>query len=297
MKNGVLTIGPAVLDIGVKNYGDFFQTGSFCVNFFDEMNLNAGGNGSNISIRLAKKAINVWLLTSIGNDYAGTIIKEELKRSGVCQDFVQVLPSRRSASNIIFVQPDGEKRLLEYRGTNDFLNVENFDRLEALMAKIEFVIIVGLGVMPKIELNIKEIIRFFKSHGVKIVVATAANAEPVHKLIVNGLLRHTDFLITNEPESLLASNQIDFTCASDFFLAHGIANSIITRGDKGVHFKNRKGCINLPAHAVQAIDASGAGDAFLSTFVEVLMRTQSADKALDKANKEAAYSTTMFGAH
>jgi len=98
---------------------------------------------------------------------------------------------------------------------------------------------------------------------------------------------YTGIKITNEKEAKKAADKL---------INLGIKKIIITLGEKGLFYSDGKEEIYLKAFPVQAIDTTGAGDAFNGAFAYALSNNLKIKEALEFSNKVAAISTTKAGA-
>ena len=112
-----------------------------------------------------------------------------------------------------------------------------------------------------------------------------------------------DFFTPNETEAEFylnkkIKNEKDIKSASDEFLKKGIKNVIITLGEKGCYFANKKENFFIKAFKFKdpVIDTTGAGDAFNGAFAVALSKDLNIKEALTFANKVAGISTTKQGA-
>jgi ribokinase len=123
-----------------------------------------------------------------------------------------------------------------------------------------------------------------------------APGQPVDMKALAGL----DYLIPNESEAEAISgvpvrNVDDAAKCADKLLAGGIGRVIITLGANGALLAGNSGCEHLPPFSVNAIDSSGAGDAFIGSFAVFLAEGLSEREAVRQANLYAALSTTGIG--
>jgi len=90
----------------------------------------------------------------------------------------------------------------------------------------------------------------------------------------------------------------DIENAANEFLKKGIKNVIITLGENGIYFANKKEKFFLEAYKLKktVIDTTGAGDAFNGAFAVGLANDLDTKEALIFANKVAGISTTRLGA-
>ena len=84
--------------------------------------------------------------------------------------------------------------------------------------------------------------------------------------------------------------------ASKKIINMGVKKVIITLGDKGLFYSDGKEEIYLKATSVQAIDTTGAGDAFNGGLAFGLSKNKPIKECLELANKVAGLSTTKLGA-
>ena len=75
----------------------------------------------------------------------------------------------------------------------------------------------------------------------------------------------------------------------------GLNNIIVTMGEKGALWMTRDREVKVPAFKVNAIDTSGAGDAFIGCFAHYYVQSGDVEAAMKKASLFAAFSVTGKG--
>jgi 2-dehydro-3-deoxygluconokinase len=83
---------------------------------------------------------------------------------------------------------------------------------------------------------------------------------------------------------------------ADFYLQRGVSIVALTLGSNGTMVATREERAIIPSFAVDAIDATAAGDTFDGAFLAELMAGVSPFDAARYANATAALSTTGYGA-
>jgi ribokinase len=83
-------------------------------------------------------------------------------------------------------------------------------------------------------------------------------------------------------------------CA-EFLLRKGMQRVVITLGERGSLVAGMDGMEHVPAFEVQAVDTTGAGDAFIGSFAVFLGEGILEKEALRRANLYAGLSTTKVG--
>jgi ribokinase len=76
----------------------------------------------------------------------------------------------------------------------------------------------------------------------------------------------------------------------------GLKKVIITLGEKGLFYSDGNEDIYLKARSLEAIDTTGAGDAFNGGLAYALSQNKSLKDALNLANQVAGLSTLKLGA-
>ena len=112
-----------------------------------------------------------------------------------------------------------------------------------------------------------------------------------------------DFFTPNETEASFYLNRKietkkEIVEGSKDLLNKGIKNVVITLGSRGVYFQNSKESYFVEAVNLknEAVDTTGAGDAFNGAFSYALLNDMNYKDALVFANKVAGISTTKLGA-
>jgi ribokinase len=87
----------------------------------------------------------------------------------------------------------------------------------------------------------------------------------------------------------------DATKCANYLLRQGIKRVVLTLGERGCLLGGPEGTALIPAFKVEAVDTTGAGDAFIGSFAVFLSEGLPEKEALTRANLYAALSTTKVG--
>jgi len=121
---------------------------------------------------------------------------------------------------------------------------------------------------------------------------TAEDARPV----VERTARQADFLKTSLEDSAALLGLDDPARIAAHFLGLGCRIVVVTLGKAGVHLAQAGRQETIAGFAVEAVDATGAGDAFTGAFLAELVAGKDAAEAARFANAAAALSTLGYGA-
>jgi ribokinase len=130
-------------------------------------------------------------------------------------------------------------------------------------------------------------------------VRTILNPAPAAPLS-DELLRLTDICIPNETEAelltgLRVTSPTEAEAAARALIARGTGAVIVTLGERGVLLVDQERAERLPAVPVRAVDASGAGDAFIGSLAVFLVEGLPMRESIRRANVAAALSVTRSG--
>jgi ribokinase len=114
------------------------------------------------------------------------------------------------------------------------------------------------------------------------------------------LLALVDILVPNQTELVLLAGVTE-PCSYDESIAaarsiSGPGAVVVTLGAEGALVVAGREVEHIPAPAVEAVDTTGAGDAFCGALAEALARGEQLIAAVDRAVHAGAIATTKVGA-
>ncbi|MGE5411917.1 MAG: PfkB family carbohydrate kinase, partial [Clostridiales bacterium] len=115
------------------------------------------------------------------------------------------------------------------------------------------------------------------------------------------LLKLTTYITPNEGElerltSMSVHSIEDIKKAGTKLLGYGVENVIVTMGKKGAFYISNDRTLKVKAKPVDAVDTTGAGDAFNGALASALSEDYKIEEAIEFANLAAAISVTRMGA-
>ncbi|GAC1563797.1 MAG: ribokinase [Herpetosiphon sp.] len=250
-----------------------------------------GGKGSNQAVTAARLGASVTMVVKLGDDDFGRSIIENYRRQGIDTRFVFFEPGHSSGVAPITVDADGRNTVIIVPGANTTLSSSDVNAAnDAIRA--------AGAVICQCEVpdaaNIAAF-RIARDAG----VLTILNPAPARPLPPE-LLALTDLLVPNETETELLTaqsiaNASDAAHAATLLRAQGAKTVIITLGERGALVMDDDGPTEIPTVPVQAIDSTGAGDAFIGSLAYYLVQGRSLRDAVTLANLVAALSVTRPG--
>lgn len=279
----VAVVGSAMMDLtayaqtlpkpGQTLVGDLFTTGF-------------GGKGANQAVIAAHCGAEVHFIGKLGRDLFGDSIATNFSTLGINSYFVERTDTPTGVAHI-WVDGAGENRIIIIPGANHEIEsskavaaIESIEDLAVVIAQCEIRQEVSLATF-----------RAAKARG----SITILNPAPYQEL-TQEILELCDWIIPNETEFRELHGQLP---TSDEILRkfRPGKNSVVTLGSLGAALINADGSIiRTSAPIVNAVDTTGAGDAFVGTFAYALASGLSSDKALALGIKVASLSVTKKGA-
>ena len=255
--------------------------------------LNVGGEAVNEAMAAAKLGLKTGILCALGRDDAGTMVKSALQSCGV--DTSRVVPSPATPVTTMFVHADGTRKSI----TNEAHRF-NFhpERDPALFTDARALILGSLFRAPFDDPEIiYSVLKAAKQAGQTVIADTKLpNFRFLTLADVRDSLPLIDCVTPNEDEARHFTGKDRPEEMADAFLALGVRRVIIKLGAKGCLMKTPEKKYRLPAYAIQAVDATGAGDNFATGFASELLRGSTDEEALRFANACGALCTTAVGA-
>ncbi len=251
--------------------------------------LRPGGKGANQALAAARAGADVTLVGRIGSDRDGARYREELSRRGVNVDHLQSSRDEITGRAIICVAPHGENTIVVIPGANAELSEPDVD---ALVTQPPGVVLLQLEIPPR---TVEHSASLFASRGSRIIL----NPSPLERLSP-ALMTLADPLVVNEHEAAQLAGapegEADPASVARRLISKGARSVVITLGAAGAYVADRSSGHHLAAPAVDAVDTTGAGDAFAGTLAAALARGVRLPAAAASAVAAASAATGWSGA-
>ena len=227
----------------------------------DRFVMGFGGKGANQAVMAARLGARVSMVGALGDDvYAGMTV-DNLIAQGVDAAYVARVEGSSGVAPI-WVEPDGTNRIIVVGGANDAVDRDAAARAVRSLAGVSAVVS---------QLEIPQAVTAAGFQAARDVGATTIlNPAPAAALEAE-LLDGTDWLIPNETEFAILAGIEGFDPSDDAALiafARQVGSRlVVTLGSRGVALVTQGGAVErVPAVRVEAIDTTGAGDAFVGAF-------------------------------
>jgi ribokinase len=254
--------------------------------------LSYGGKGANQAVMAARLGARVTLLSKVGCDVFAEGVRRHYQDQGIDTTHLLTDAGRFSGVASIVVDDAARNCIIVVPGANLGLTPEDVRQAASTLHTAH--VLLGQLEVP-LETTL-EAFRVAKAAGVRTIL-NPAPAVPLPE----ELLRLTDLCVPNETEIELLTRQPAATLeqaatAARTLRAWGPQTVIVTLGARGVLVVDAQAIEHIPAVTVQAVDPTGAGDAFIGSLAVFLAERDTLSGAGRRANAVAALSVTRLGA-
>ena len=241
----------------------------------EKMELHVGGCAANTSIGLARLGVPVAICGRVADDGFGRFLLDALQAEGVDISGVRFSDVEPTSATMVTVHTDGERSFMHCSGANAEFSAADVSLEDA--APETLLHVAGAFLMPGMDgAGCAELLQRGKAMGLTTSLDTAWDATGRWLDLIGPSLQHTDYFLPDHAEAELISGLEDPEKAAEFFLRAGVGVVAIKLGSDGSLLASSSGeRYRIPAFRVEAVDGTGAGDAYSAGFVAGLARGMS----------------------
>ena len=284
----IAVIGSANIDL--TTFTDQFPKPGETI-FGRKFDLGFGGKGANQAVAARLCGAEVFMVARVGSDLFGPATIENFRKQGIDATHVKQVPGLSSGVAPIFVDPSGQNRIIVVKGANDALRPADVDEAAETLRTADCIVL-------QFEIPLETVyytVQFARKNGIRCIV----NPAPAQPVDISSL-KDLDYFVPNESEAETifgapVKNLDDAKSSAKKFLSGGVRRVIVTLGANGSLLATNDGLEYVPPFKVNAIDSTGAGDAFIGSFAVFLGEGLPEKEAVRRANLYAGLSTTGIG--
>lgn len=227
------------------------------------VSISFGGVGRNIAENLVKLGIHTKLISAIGDDFFGQQILAEARETGLDMEDTLVLKNRATSAYLAVLDEKGDMQsAISDMDTLESLDTDFIKEKRPLIEQAR-VCVLDTNIPGKVIeyiLDNMETIYFLDT------VSTAK------ALKVKDLIGKFHTIKPNKIEAEVLSgmeinNSGDLERCGEYFLSQGVKQVFISLGAQGLYYTDGAARGHIPAHKIDVVNATGAGDAFIAALV------------------------------
>lgn len=269
----LITIGDAVLDTNVLIDNATLecdinhQNCRLCLNYAAKIPITGsfqalGGNAANMAVAAGKLDLKTGILTSVGNDANGQMIKEELEKCGVNTDLLSLDNEIKTRYSVV-LHFKKERTVLSYHQKRKY----DFPKD---LPETDWIYYTSLS--EGYETLQDNLLIFLNKHKSVRLAYNPGSIQLKNLNLIKEILPRADILIVNleEAEKILGTTlnkEKSIRAMIRELLALGAAETVITNGGEGAWAGNKEEVWKCESFPVKVVSKTGAGDAFSSGYL------------------------------
>jgi ribokinase len=225
----------------------------------DRFAMGLGGKGANQAVAAARAGATTRFVGCVGNDTFGGVATDALRDAGVGLGELHEVDGATGIAHIRVDTASGDNSIFVIPGANAALTPER------AVASLRAIASEGAALLLQLEVPLETVVAVAAeaAHlGLRVVLDPA----PAQELPAS-LWNNVEVITPNEHEAgLLSGIEVTDDASAEragrWFLERGVRVALITRGAAGATLVTGSGAEHLPAAAIEAVDATAAGDSF-----------------------------------
>lgn len=251
-----------------------------------------GGKGFNQCVAAHKAGGDVVMVTKLGRDSLANVALDVMDNFSMPKEYLAFHDEIATGTALIMVdEATSQNKIIIVPGACSTITDEDIQRIIPRLKESAYLLL-------QLEVNQdanEKVARIAKQNGVKVIINTAPY-QPVSDEFLQGA-----YLVTPnevEAETLTGVAVTDLQSAdraAKILFDRGVQNVLITLGSRGVYINTEGKSMIVPAYSVNAVDTTGAGDAFNGGLLTALAEGKPLAEAARFANALAALSVQRIG--
>ena len=281
-------IGAAGVDILLKGFEkEKFFSGHYKVS---AINSAFGGDALNETLVLSHLQQDVRLISVLGNDLYGKLIRDKLQEEGIAFDDNNFRDDIETYVSLVFIDEDGGRSFVgNEEGSSRVLSLADIKVDE----DARIVNLASLFISKK--LGLAEYEELFCSLKRRDLIICADSSAPKNDEDIRDchFLKYVDHLFINENEARLLCHTADLSKCERLIYQQGCGHVYIKAGNRGCLYHNQ---YYLPSKQITCIDSTGAGDSFAAGFISKLVTGADIEECIRFGNECGGKACQHIGA-
>ncbi len=253
-----------------------------------------GGSSANTIAALAKLEVSTGFVGKIGSDPEGSLLIESMMYQGVDTKGIK-LSEGRSGTCFILVDSSGQRSLITDSGVNDYIEPRDIEMKYFDKAKLLHMCYFTCRESWKSFETQKKLSREMRSMGIKVSFDPGYVYAKMGLDNIRELVRNSNIIMLNEEEIRMLTG-LDYIEGSRKLLSMGPECVAVKLGEKGCFVVSSTEEHLVPALKVNALDTTGAGDAFNAGFLFGILKQKSLEECGRLGNAVASFCVQKLGA-
>ena len=291
MSGAIVSAGVVCVDVLVRPVDALPEPGQ--LSLLSHLDVQLGGLAAVTAVVATRLGASSRCLGRVGRDAFGDLALRALEGHGVDASGI-VAGDEPTSATVVMVGSDGERTFLHLRGANAALSAA--DLRAASLDGASIFHWGGPGATPGIAADeMADIMAHARKAGLRTSVDTCFDPTGQWSALLDPVLPHLDIVFSSYEEARRYAGSDDPEDMAGWFLSSGARIAVIKLGAEGLLVKSPKETHRLPAHAVDPVDTTGAGDAACGGFLFGALQGWPLERCGRIANAVGAMTTLCAG--
>jgi ribokinase len=261
----------------------------------NRLDMQVGGGTINSAFTLTRFGVTAIPLVCTGEDIWAAYLMDRLAPSGLDMRYICARPGVTTGLTFIAVSPGGERTMFSYRGANSAFRPEDVD--ESVLEDAVWLHLSSYALLTQPQRDaLWLVVDRAQKRGIPISLDLTEEVVVRQPAQVLRILPLLNTCILGRPEVQWLGGEGGFVAGLDRLLELGIAVTAVKLGSTGCMLADKLQRLSFPAFEIEAVDTSGAGDAFSAGIVYACMNGLSLPATAALASALGALTASVHGA-
>lgn len=253
--------------------------------------MGPGGKGFNQCVAAHKAGADVVMMTKVGTDTFANVMLDTMTELNMSKDNIFITKETETGIALILVDENSSKNeIIIVPGACNTITAEEVASVENVIKECEYVLL-----QLEVNQDANEMIVDWQINMCKVIMNTAPYAPMTDEFLSKCYMVTPNEVEAEEITGVEVKDLDSAKQAAAYFREKGVTDVVITLGSRGVFVSSKGKEIIVPAYKVDAIDTTGAGDAFNGGLLAALSEGKELWEAVRFANGLAALSVQRLG--
>ncbi len=279
----IVVIGAVAVDVKAHSFGALTRHSDVP----GRVRVTMGGVARNVAKNLARLGTEVALMSAVGNDEFGQMIRDDLARAGVNVDDLIEVNEHRTATWVGILDARGDLDGGVFGGESLAAITPQAVQDRAAMITCADLVAVD-ATLPRA--TIDAVIAVARASRVPLYLnpASVARAETVVDCVGEFAIVTANALEAQVLTGRRIGTIDDAKRAAQSLIERGVQRAVVTLGAEGIAYADANVTRHMPAHPTRVVDTTGAGDALAAMFLLCHLQNRALDETLERALRAAA---------
>lgn len=254
--------------------------------------MGPGGKGFNQCVAAHKAGSDVVMITKLGKDSFADVALNTMDELGMTKESLFYSDDVETGIALILVDENtSQNEIIIVPGACNTITPEEVAKIENVIKESEYVLL-----QLEVNQDANELVADMANrYGCKVIVNTAPYAKISDEFLSKAYMVTPNEVEAEELTGVHVDSLKSAHEAAEYFYKKGVQKVIITLGSRGVFVSSDGREEIVPAFKVDAVDTTGAGDAFNGGLLAALSEGKDIWEAVRFANGLAALSVQKMG--